>query len=335
MTFPKINNSTIQERIGIHQVALILAQYGIIFREISNTDIGVDGHIEYFKDDKSPGYIAAVQVKSGHSYFKDKGDHFAYYPQKKHMQYWEYFPMPVLLMLHDPCKQKVYFADARYYLSLPPENRKYTYIPIYKQNELSTVEPKCIFDVPNITPLLPMDALLKELIYNDTGNSDFPINFFELFTGGLSNRGRHSFFSMSMVLQLIELKRDLSNPPHGYGMGGYDYSFLNNYVEFVYTQRLIKIDYSDYLIDWREKDIVPEYMAPLTQRGHELLEYILQIEKDIFGDKGSSMICGLQLKLTIVPTYLEKFQKIFEFSKKYAQQLGAVDRQSAALLGGN
>ena len=46
MELPKYVDTSRTERIGVNKAALILSQMGLIFRETSNSDIGIDGQIE-------------------------------------------------------------------------------------------------------------------------------------------------------------------------------------------------------------------------------------------------------------------------------------------------
>lgn len=150
MDLPKVTDNDFQEREGVLATALLLNQLGLIFRETPNTDVGIDGQVEYVSSNRAIGKVIAVQIKSGPSYLIDKGDHFAFYPKEKHRNYWESFPLPVVIMLHDPVKQSVYFADARYYLSIPEREQKYRYIPIPKVNLLNGTSKQDLFQLSGI-----------------------------------------------------------------------------------------------------------------------------------------------------------------------------------------
>ncbi len=252
MTLPKVSSNDIQERIGVSQVALDLSKKGIVFRETPNTDVGIDGQIEYVSHGDAIGRLAAVQIKSGSSYLIDKGSHYAYYPKDKHKTYWEGFPLPVLLMLHDPSTDKVYFTDARYYLSIPEHGKQLSYIPIPKANVLSESKVEVIFGMPvsAYPTLLTIDHVLSDLVSIKSNCASFPISFFELFVNGLTNLCRHSYFSMSLASQIADVNLELIEAEFGLGVGNAEHEFLNSYVGYVYSQKLVKIDYSDYLIDW-------------------------------------------------------------------------------------
>ena len=50
MSLPKFPYTALNERAGVLHVASILTQMGLIFRETSNSDTGIDGYIEEVND---------------------------------------------------------------------------------------------------------------------------------------------------------------------------------------------------------------------------------------------------------------------------------------------
>jgi hypothetical protein len=69
MTFPKYGATNQQERLGVNAVAEAVARLGLIWRETTSADVGVDGQIEYVAPDgAATGRMVAVQVKSGPSF---------------------------------------------------------------------------------------------------------------------------------------------------------------------------------------------------------------------------------------------------------------------------
>lgn len=67
--FPIVPGSSFTERQGVHYVGYIASQIGIVWREVTNTDLGIDGYLEVIVNGAPIGLIA-VQVKSGQSYFQ-------------------------------------------------------------------------------------------------------------------------------------------------------------------------------------------------------------------------------------------------------------------------
>src|SRR5437879_4786508 len=103
MDLPKAGNTYAEERRGIAAVQGYAADRAQIWRETDTGDIGIDGHLEFVTSDGfATGRLVAAQVKSGNSYFDyATGAGWKFYPADKHRRYWESFPLPVLIILHD------------------------------------------------------------------------------------------------------------------------------------------------------------------------------------------------------------------------------------------
>lgn len=276
MALPKVTENYYKEREGVLKVVLELNSHGYVFRETSNSDIGIDGQIEYInKQGEATGKIVAAQIKSGNSYLIDKVDHFAFYPQEKHKNYWSVFPLPVILFVYYPNDNKIYFTDVRYQLNIP--GRKHNYILLKKSSFLNTVSVKEIFETTGemSIPYYEIDEVFSVMINTVCQNPTFHISYLDLFTQGLTNQCRHVFFNMDLAIKIAEYKNETE---YGLGMGYSEYEFLHDYAKFVISQNLALIDYSDYLIDWRERDLQPTFIAPLTVRGRGLLEFIKNTE---------------------------------------------------------
>jgi hypothetical protein len=323
LTFPKVPDNYFTERQGVLAVSMQLNNIGFIFRETPNADVGIDGQIEYVADGKAPGRLAAAQIKSGESYFRDKGDHWAFYPEQKHKFYWECFPIPVYLFLHNPQSGLTYFTDARYYLNIPDSDREYSYIPVPKTNRLDTIPGEELIKStgPVSSTLLEYPALLKVMAQENSGNASFPLTFLELFCNGLTNLCRHLYFGMSLACDLAEIHLALDKSEFGLGVGFYEHDFLHNYTRFVISQNLAKIDYSDYLIDWYERELQPQYIAPLTSRGRGLIEYIREVEEELFEASGSgveSVACErpIQMRFEFFSGEL-RISKIRDFGRSF------------------
>jgi len=137
--FPKVDSQFHQERAGVNAVARITANLGLIWRENQIKDVGIDGQIEYVTlDGHVTGRLVAVQVKSGESYFKhEDGDSWKFYPEEKHRLYWERFPIPVILVLHNPITDQLAWIDVRQELRSGVDGEP-TAIRIPKKRSLAT-----------------------------------------------------------------------------------------------------------------------------------------------------------------------------------------------------
>jgi len=97
-------NSTDQtDRLGIHAVGAIFTQLKWAFREQSTSDYGIDAQAEKLNPDgKGGGKLIALQIKTGASYFRKKGDDYVYYGEERHREYWINHSLPVFLIMHNP-----------------------------------------------------------------------------------------------------------------------------------------------------------------------------------------------------------------------------------------
>ena len=323
LTSPKISNNYFTERAGVIAVADRLNRIGFVFRETSNADVGIDGQIELVSNGKTPGKLIAAQIKAGTSYFKDKDDHWAFYPEAKHKMYWESFPLPVYLFLYNPESGYIYYTNATYYLNIPKQDRYHSYIPISKANRLDIVSAEEFMSLvaPVSSNLLEYSEILQIMISKNSGNSSFPLTYLDIFCNGLTNLCRHIYFSMSLVSQIAEIYLTINKSNFGLGVGPHEHDFLHDYTRFLIAQNLAKIDYSDYLIDWLEREMQPEYIAPLTSRGHAFIEYIREVEKKIFEDSLVSVACERPTIMLIgLPSDTERIPKIKEFRERLISQ---------------
>jgi hypothetical protein len=136
-------------------------------------------------------------------------------------------------------------------------------------------------------PLMPIDELRKRMASERTTNPNFNLSFIELFVFGLTDIGRKLFFNMDLCQQLTEAKEAV---PVGEGDDELvitgpsqdEYQFIDEYVRFLVSQNLIYYDFYDYLIDWNERQVVPMFLCPLTQRGHAVVEQVRKATDDSF-----------------------------------------------------
>ncbi|WP_051336059.1 DUF4365 domain-containing protein [Aquimarina latercula] len=276
MNTPIVSENYYKEREGVLKLALELNKYGYVFRETSNGDIGIDGQIEYITDKgNSLGKIVAAQVKSGNSYLHDKGDHYAFYPHEKHKNYWSIFPLPVILFVYYPIDEKIYFTDVRYQLNSP---NQLPYIKLNKINYLNEKTALNIFETSGefSMPYYSIPEVFDKMLNTICPNPTFSVSFLDLFTQGLTNICRHIYFSMDLVMTIADYN---NKTEFGASIGSTEHEFLHDYAKFIIGQNLATINYSDYLIDWRERQLQPMFIAPLNNRGFLLLDYIKEIEK--------------------------------------------------------
>ena len=269
---PKVLPNYFQERAGVLKVADLLNKAGIIFRETPNADVGIDGYIEQVDEGgAATGATVAVQIKSGPSYFRDGGENWLFYPKEKHESYWEMYPLPVLVMLHEPRTDAVYWTDVR--LQLRSGKRSNSPLLIPKILLLSQTSPDDLFASAGSrgVGMMNLEECLRTMALTKSPDQSFPISYLDIFLEGLTDIGRKLFFSAGMCWDLAELALP-EDSPSGVGMGGAGEDFLDLYLRFLVEQSLAHIDYSDILVDLIHREMYPTILVPLTSRGRDLRE---------------------------------------------------------------
>lgn len=114
LTFPTYGHTNQHERLGVNAVAETVARVGLLWRETPSADVGIDGPIEYVTaEGATTEHMVAVQIKSGPTFLKAKDGYWVFHPEQKHRFYWARFPIPVLVVLHDPDRGMSYWQDVR------------------------------------------------------------------------------------------------------------------------------------------------------------------------------------------------------------------------------
>ncbi len=284
MSLPKVPATQYQERLGINIVAETLARMNLVWRETQSIDVGIDGQIEFVnKAFEATGQIVAVQVKCGPSYFRE-GDRnsWKYYPSDAHRGYWERFPIPVLLFLCDPETRRVFWVDARQALRSPlNEGRKAILIP--KASTLNEKARGSLF--ANLGEIddtfLEAEDLIKELIKRRIDKPGCSVSFFDIFATGLTNIANTLYFSVEIILKVAEARAETVT------IGGDEEDqFIYDYMSFMVAQQLADVPWSECMVDWKDRRVVPSWMARLTRRGRDIVDRVHALEAEL-RDKGS------------------------------------------------
>lgn len=324
MQFPKVGFSYAQERLGINALQNYAANNSQIWRETATGDVGIDGNLEFVNvDGFATGKVIAVQVKSGPSYFKNESANgWKFYPEDKHKFYWESFPLPVILVLHDPSSNNSYWADVRQALRTPVRTEQ-NFIEVPRCNILQATKPTQLFATAGVQvePFIDdLEEVLKKLLNTCSRDAGFPLSYFDLFTHGLTNICRSIYYGMDMVCNAVEFNLIDENSEFGMGMGYQEHNFLFDYVKFLLAQGLAQIDFADCLIDWEDREMQPHFVAPLTARGRALVKLIHQKEADLVAE--GKMADGDRLHVAQegffgmqVESYYKRFPRIKQFQK--------------------
>lgn len=243
---------------------------GLIFRETSNSDTGIDGYIEEVNDNQeATGRLLAVQIKSGTSYIHDHGDHIVYYADVSHIKYWKLYPIPVVLCLHNP------EIGCTYFQTIKSHGHELSTKVIIPKSQLLTLDNKeAVFS--SIAGFSSLYHSTEELysIMKDTrvATADSYVSFLDLFVGGLTNLCTDIFCDISVLSSLIDLR---SKEPM-FHIGQEDHLFLWEFIKLLTKENIAVVNFEACLYDWEERMMDPRILAPLTYRGIELRDYIEQ-----------------------------------------------------------
>lgn len=270
MSLPKYVDTNKLERIGVNKVALMLSEMGLIFRETSSSDTGIDGQVEEVdEDNNATGRIMAIQIKSGSSYLHENGNSWTFYIDEAHKNYWRLFPIPVMLLVYNPNDKNVYFVDAKYALNTTEK----TDIP--KKNVLCEGNKVEFLKTlgGSLAKCSEIDDVFRFMLQERCNETSFSVSFLELFISGLTNLCHDLYYDVSVAMDIAESKSN------GVGIS-VNHDFLWEYIMYIVKENLVEINFHACLYDYEERQMQPRFIAPLTYRGRQLLEYVSQLENN-------------------------------------------------------
>jgi hypothetical protein len=129
-------DETDREGMGVCQV--LVTRLGLVFREQSTSDFGVDAQVEMKREGRSTGRLVGLQIKSGPSYFDEPyEDGWIFRPKEKHVRYWLNHSLPVYVLLVKLDTMTVYWQEiTEQQLRTGPRGGVYVEIP--RANVLAT-----------------------------------------------------------------------------------------------------------------------------------------------------------------------------------------------------
>jgi hypothetical protein len=323
---PKPPSNYAQERRGVNAVAAAAARIEQIWRETDTADVGIDGQLEFVNASGFvTGQTVAVQVKSGPSFFEhDNDDSYSFYPEAKHRGYWERYPLPVLLVLHNPEQGRSCWVDARQALRTGTGGGT-SPIRVPKANVLEEATAAQLFEtagVPNEAFIENIEHVLQALLSRRSGNASFPVSHFDLFVHGLTNICRSIYFGMDVAMIVAEASLARAASEFGVGVGPVEHEFLFDFVKFLVSQNLAFVDYADCLIE-TDRGMQPQFVAPLTSRGRALVLAIGAQEDRLVAAGGLPSGKGLRVAQEgffemVVLSYVRRLDRIAAFQEAIA-----------------
>lgn len=122
MTKKRSGNAQI-EREGILATAAACNRLGLIWRDVLQEDVGVDGTVELTLEAFPTGKLAGVQVKSGKSYIRTETEEsFKFCPSAADLDYWRRLTLPLFLVIYDPRSVNLFWLDVQRYMENRPED---------------------------------------------------------------------------------------------------------------------------------------------------------------------------------------------------------------------
>src|SRR5688500_9479144 len=130
-------------KIGVVFVESVVSEAGSMFRPIpQDTDVGIDGYIEFVESEVVTGSLVAIQIKAGESFLKQNSTekHFSVNASKEDFNYWNSQIIPVALIVYDPGTRLSGWIDITAYIRQNPHclaNKSTTLTIKSKTNEFT------------------------------------------------------------------------------------------------------------------------------------------------------------------------------------------------------
>jgi hypothetical protein len=112
----KFKRTAVTSKTGVNFVRGIVEGAGCLFNKIEQeNDVGIDALIELARDECPLNKQIAVQVKSGQSYYNNKGEQ-CIIPIEGHREYWAAYPLPVIGIVYVPSLNVAHWVDVKRHL---------------------------------------------------------------------------------------------------------------------------------------------------------------------------------------------------------------------------
>jgi hypothetical protein len=107
----KVTKQEQQGDSGLYNVAQkITDELCWIFRDQPRRDYGIDAIVEIVENEETKGQLLALQIKSGSSWLKEQNlNYIIFRSNKEHLSYWKEYPIPLIIVLHDPKTNNAYW----------------------------------------------------------------------------------------------------------------------------------------------------------------------------------------------------------------------------------
>jgi hypothetical protein len=118
----KYKKTSITSKEGINFVRSVIEKGGSLFHKVEHeNDLGVDGVIEFIRNEQPLHKMIAVQIKSGVSFHNASTGECAI-PIDNHREYWLKYRLPVIGLVYIPGLERAYWVDIKRYLERNPRD---------------------------------------------------------------------------------------------------------------------------------------------------------------------------------------------------------------------
>ena len=160
----KYKKSSVTAKKGINFTRSLVEENGSLFHKVEHeNDLGIDGVIEFIRDEQPLHQMAAVQIKSGPSFY-DASSTQCKIPVENHAEYWLKYNLPVIGLVYVPALNRAYWVNVKRHLERNP-GASMILFSANQANQLDSDRFRTVF-LPTIlgeTPDLPLQEALSLL----------------------------------------------------------------------------------------------------------------------------------------------------------------------------
>lgn len=115
----KFSKKKAKGKVGVIYVSDVVFQEGSIFREVpEDTDIGIDGYIDFVVNEDVTGMMVGIQIKTGYVKKRKNEDVFSITFSRADLSYFYNHVLPVALIAYDPDTKASAWLDLTEYIRL-------------------------------------------------------------------------------------------------------------------------------------------------------------------------------------------------------------------------
>jgi len=273
------------ERAGLLAVETACNALDLIWRDLLQEDVGVDGTIEIAMGDFPSGKLVAAQVKSGASYIRAETDtSFKFYPKAGDLEYWSQLSIPLFLFVHDPATGTVFWVDITSHVQeRAADPLGAAYIEFNKANTIDKAFEAYLrskFDLAAYedAEFEQVRAELEAIVHTDgSGDAAVTVSALDLFIEGLWGLCSKVQFHSSMLADMI--RKDVRDRGtdifvrYTFSRAAL-YPFFTQYFNVLTRHHLALIDAADVNHSLYAKLEFPTFVAPLTTNGRRFVEFL-------------------------------------------------------------